>query len=271
MDVDLEILHDLLFEITGFTVNGLSEVLQAARVRSRIRNMGLSSFEEYLKYCKIHRAEEAQQLVNALTVGETYFFRDYDQLRHFAEEVLPVTVSNKNAMEPKNMRLLCAGCSSGEEAYTLSIILREMLEESPSWRICIDAVDINTQQIEKAKRGKYSPRTLRYVPLVYKSRYFDLTDDYFIVSAAIRKGVTFKSINLLNADQMHGYRNYDFIFCRNVLIYLDHNQKEILVHRLYRCLRSGGVLFVAGTESLGRISCSFRYRRIGSGFVYQKD
>lgn len=271
MDVDLDVLHDLLFEMAEFTVTGLSDVLQAARVRSRIKHLGFSSFEEYLGHFKARETGEVQQLINALTVGETYFFRDYDQLQHFAEELLPVISSRKDAAGQRTMRLLCAGCSSGEEAYTLSIILREMLEGTPPWRTYIDAVDINTSQLERAERGRYSPRTLRYVPLAYKSRYFDLVDDQFVVADTIRDGVNFAHVNLLDSVQMERYENYDFVFCRNVLIYLDRNQKEILVHRLHRCLLSGGILFVAATESLGQISSAFRYRKFGNGFVYQKD
>lgn len=269
MDVDLERIHDLVFERAAFTVFGVSEVLQVARVRNHIKGVGCASFDDYLERLR-HDDDELQALVNLLTVNETYFFRDYDQLAYFAEDVLGGIMEAKEAAGERMVRVLCAACASGEEAYTLAIILRELLEGEPPWKVEVVAIDINTAMLARARAGLYSARSLRDMPLSYKVRYFREVDGGYQVVPALREIIRFEHANLVVSAQMLRERDFDVAFCRNVLIYLDPNQRERAVHELYHGLRPGGVLFIGASESIGQVSNVFDLVKMGQHYVHQK-
>lgn len=271
MDVNLEFIHDYLYARANFTLFGVSEVLQEARVRRRIERLGLPGFDEYWKFLQTNGHDEPQELINALTVTETYFFRDYDQLANFAEEVLPDRALKKERAGDRRLKVLCGACSSGEEAYTLAIILLEMMGEEPGWDLRIEALDINTAMLERARVGCYTPRSVRDLPLRYKAKYFTVTGDEYCVTTQARSFVHFHRVNLADAVRMRNFRGYDFVFCRNLLLYLDENQRERLIHILYHALEPGGVLFLGPTESIGGISQAFRLAKIGDRYVYRKD
>ncbi|MBU2550528.1 MAG: protein-glutamate O-methyltransferase CheR [Proteobacteria bacterium] len=270
MDINLENIHDFLFDRANFTLFGLSEVLQETRVRQRMAQLGMTGFGDYWKYLHANGNDELQELINALTVTETYFFRDYDQLANFAEEVLPDRAARKEAAGNRRVRVMCGACASGEEAYTLAIILLEMMGDEPNWDIRIDALDINTAMLDRAGIGCYSSRSIRDLPLRYKIKYFDVVGDKYCVKAEGRAPVRFYRANLTDAAQMRSHRGFDFIFCRNLLLYLDENQRERLIHILYHSLEPGGCLFLGPTESIGRVSKVFRLVKIGRQYVYQK-
>lgn len=270
MDFRMEYVHDYLFERANFTLHGVSEILQEARIRQRIARLGMGDFDEYWRHLHQNGHNEVQELINILTVTETYFFRDYEQLANFAEEVLPERAAKKEAAGDRRLRVMCGACSSGEEAYTLSIILLEMLRGEPDWDVQIDALDINTAMLDRARVGCYSARAVRDLPLIYKARYFDPVGDKYCVKAEGRAPVRFYRANLADSNQMRLRQGYDFLFCRNLLLYLDENQRERLIHNLYHCLDPGGVLFLGPTESIGRLSKVFRLVKIGRQYVYQK-
>lgn len=270
MEVDLELLRDIVYEKASFTVSGVSDVLQLARVRGRIKALGYGRFEEYVSCLRADNNGELQQLVNLLTVNETYFFRDYDQLVYFAEEVLPFVTAAKAARSEHKLRVLCGACSSGEEAYTVAIVLLEMLADEGSWTVEIDAVDIDTDVLARARKGRYRGRTVRDVPHAYKTKYFKVVDDSYEVTNELRRVIRFSHVNMVSGEQMRAFRGFDIVFCRNLLIYLDTNQRERLVHELYHGLRPGGVLFIAPSETIGQFSTVFALEKIGSRYVYRK-
>ena len=270
MEIDLERIYDVVYERATFTVFGVSETLQIARIRNRIKSVGCTDFAEYLERLRRDDGVEIQALVNLLTVNETYFFRDYDQLAYFAEEVVPARADAVSALSERKLRLLCGACASGEEAYTLAIILLEMLDGQPPWTVEITAVDINTAMLDRARIGRYSQRTLRDMPLIYRERYFSRIDGDFQVSPTLQRIVGFEHVNLVSSAQMQRLCEFDIVFCRNLLIYLDYNQRERLIHELYHRLRPGGVLFIGATESIGQFSNVFKLVKLGSRFVYQK-
>lgn len=270
MDVDLDMLRDLLYDEARFTLSGVSDVLQLARIRRRIGQLGLESFEAYVDRLKVNGSGEVQQLVNLLTVNETFFFREYEQLAHFAEDVLPEVASAITARGERTFRLLCGACSSGEEAYTLAIILSEMLDGEPPWTIRVDALDIDTAILERARAGRYAGRSVRDIPTAYRARHFKLSDGVFEVAEPIRRLTRFHHVNMVDGREMAPFRDFDVAFCRNLLIYLDSNQRERLIHELYFSLRPGGLLFIAPSESIGQFSTTFQLTKMGGRFVYQK-
>jgi chemotaxis protein methyltransferase CheR len=214
--------------------------------------------------------QELQELVNLLTVNETYFFREYYQLKCFAEEVLPEILDKKRGEKLRKIRVWSAGCSTGEEPYTLAIIMEEMLEdmEGVTWEV--HATDINTEVMEKAELGLYSQRSVRLVPEEYKIRYFLKRGEFYEIIPHIKKKVDFYQLNLMDAADMRKMLDFDVIFCRNVLIYFDDASRRQVALYFYEALAEGGYIFLGHSESMSRISPIFKLRRFKNAFVYQK-
>lgn len=262
---------DLIYKRTGIWFESNKRYFVDKRLDERIAELGLENYREYYQLLKFSTDEtEMQQLVNRLTVNETYFFRDFPQLQGFAEEALLQVIKEKVATGDKKIRLWSAGCSTGEEPYTLAIILLEMLPDPEKWTIEILASDINTRVLDVARKGCYNSRSVKDVPEEYLERYFTQRLDMNILSMKVRNMVTFKIINLMEDKEMKVQRNYDFIFCRNVLIYFDTESRLSVLNRYYHSLRSGGFIYLGHSESVARITNSFKMKRIGSNIVYYK-
>ena len=262
---------DLIYKRTGIWFESNKRYFVDKRLDERIAELGLENYREYYQLLKFSTDEtEMQQLVNRLTINETYFFRDFPQLQGFAEEALLQVIKEKVATGDKKIRLWSAGCSTGEEPYTLAIILLEMLPDPEKWIIEILASDINTRVLNVARKGFYNSRSVKDVPLEYLERYFTQRLDMNILNMKVRNMVTFKIINLMEEKDMKAQKNYDFIFCRNVLIYFDNESRLSVLNRYYHSLRSGGFIYLGHSESVARITNSFKMKRIGSNIVYYK-
>jgi len=241
------------------------------RIERRAELLKLDSLSEYFIMLKFApNSTEWAKLINDLTVNETYFFRDFPQLRNFAEDVLPVVVKNKLEKQSKKLKVWCAACSTGEEAYTLSIILQEMLEDFDRWEVQIIASDINTEVLQQARIGLYESRSIRDVPPEYLEKYFTLRQDKYLITGKARKPITFKQINLMDEEEMSKVCGCDFIFCRNCLIYFDDESRKKVVDNFYEALLPEGFLFLGHSESVGRISSAFNVQRIGDSIVYSR-
>jgi len=240
------------------------------RVEARMRAVNLDSFRAYFAWMRFDTSNrELQELLNALTVNETYFFREYQQLRCFAEEVIPEILQSKNGQHPKRVRLWSAGCSTGEEAYTLAIIMREMTKGLPvTWEI--HATDLNTDVLEQAKKGLYGGRAVKDVPDVYLARYFRRMGEQFEVHPELRRQILFYQLNLLDRENMRKMADFDTIFCRNVLIYFDDASRREVALYFYDALRKGGFIFLGHSESMSRITPIFRLRKFKEAIIYQK-
>lgn len=241
------------------------------RVEKRLIDIGLESVRDYLRYLKFKDAgEEFQSLMNLLTVNETYFFREFGTLETFAEHCLAEIVEKKAAAGDKRLRIWSAGCSTGEEPYTLAIIVREMMDDIADWDIEITASDIDDNVLEKAMLAKYDDRSLKDVPDEYFRKYFTTKDGTHSPVAAVRRMVRFEHLNLMDRDTMRKKRGYDFVFCRNVLIYFDEISRKQVVDHFYISMNRGGYIFLGHSESVGRITTAFGMKRMGSGVVYYK-
>ena len=189
------------------------------RVERRILELGLSSVDDYLfqlGYCDAS-GEETQALANLVTTNETYMFREFEQLEGFANFCLPEVIASKGKLARKRLRIWCAGCSSGEEAYTLAIIVREVFPDSRSWDVEITATDIDENMIKRARAAVYGERSVKGVPNEYRGHLIPTVTGYRIhpeTSALVH----IEKLNLSDRLQMNAMRGYDFIFCRNVLI-----------------------------------------------------
>ncbi len=271
---EYERITELIYKRTGIRFEPNKMYFVAKRIEKRIEALNMSSVKEYIRYLYFIDKDgtEFQNLVELLTINETYFFRDFPQLKTFAEYCLTEVAERKAKVGDKSITLWSVGCSSGEEPYTLAIIIREMLDNLDSWNISILAVDIDTDAIEKAKTGIYDERSVKYVPLEYIEKYFSiLNDGKYRISEEIKSMVSFSYLNLGDRLSLRRYRGFDFIFCRNVLIYFDDISRKQVVDHFYIALNRGGYIFLGSSESLNRITNAFKLKRMGGNLVYVKE
>jgi len=210
---------------------------------------------------------ECTALAGELTVGETYFFRNIEQFHAFSETVVPERTKARAA--ERQLRVLSAGCSSGEEAYTLAILLRELLP--PDWDAVVRAVDVNRAALERARRARYSRWSLRETPETMQQRWFTPQSRDFVLDESIRAAVTFEARNLVS-DQTDLWQPgaYDAIFCRNVLMYFSPDRARALVERIAGALAPDGYLFLGHAETLRGVSQAFDLCHTHGTFYYRR-
>lgn len=268
---DLERIREILYRETGIRIDAKKDYFLEARIQQRMEATGCTRFRQYLTLLTgPRRAEEMPSLIESVTINESYFFRDFEQLRGFGEEVLPRYCRQKIAHANRYLRVWSAGCSTGEEAYTLSIILREMLDDYPSWDTLIEATDIDRNVLEKARVGVFSDWTMRGTPHPYREKYFRQLAEGWKVLPTVRAPIHFEYSNLADPVPIQRRRKFDFIFCRNVLIYFDNESRRRVVDFFHRMLEPGGYLFLGHAESVARINSSFIPERVGDHFCYRR-
>lgn len=238
------------------------------RLEMRMKARAMGNVMDYFNYLKYQdsRGVEIQELLNILTTNETYFFRELNQLEAFSQFCLREVV-NRRRGEEKRLRIWSAGCSTGEEAYSLAILLIESLPDVTSWNVELIASDIDTVVIEKAREGLYTERSVRTVSPERLKRYFLVSPDGYRIRMNVKRMVTFKYINLFDTRTTRQLQNVDFIFCRNVLIYFDEKSRKTVVANFYDSLAKQGYLFLGHSESVSRISTAFRVRRAPGGMI----
>jgi chemotaxis protein methyltransferase CheR len=240
-------------------------------LKRRLSALALDNFRDYFRLLTLDvSGRELGNLIEEITINETYFFRDYPQLSEFAEKVLPFIAEEKLAKEDRSIRILSVGCSTGEEPYTLAIICRELLDNPDQWQLDVSGVDINSQVVGKARKGRYDIRSTRDVPISYKSKYFDREDNTFVVRDELRSLVHFSQGNLIDANSLSRYSGSDVVFCRNVLIYFDQASRRNAMSNLYECLKPGGFILLGYAESVGRFTGAFEMTRIDGFIVYRR-
>jgi len=266
------VFRDLVYDRYGIHFDSKKIYFVKKRLAARIEACGLESVEDYLRYLKFRdpKGVEFQKILNLLTTNETYMFREFEQLAVFAENCLDEVCTNKKKNGDKTINIWCAGCSTGEEAYTLGIILMEMLEPFETWNAQIMASDIDTMVLSKAKKGEYSSRSVKDVPDEYLEKYLTISNNKFVVNQSVKDLIKFRHLNLMNIQEMKAAGHFDFIFCRNVLIYFDDTSRRKVVNQFYECLEPGGFIFLGHSESISRISSSFTLRKMGGMITYQK-
>jgi chemotaxis protein methyltransferase CheR len=243
------------------------------RVERRMEALGLDDPQEYVfRLCFADpEGKEMQALANLITTNETYMFREYEQLEAFANCCLPEVLSAKQSRGEQRLRIWSAGCSSGEEPYTLAMILQEVFPQCQYWNCEIVATDIDENMLAHAAKARYWRRSVRDVPPDYLEKYFIQQDESFLVRPKTASLVKFAHLNLHDRMEMRTMRNFDFIFCRNVLIYFDDRSRKSAVDHFYNALHHGGYVFLGHSESVGRISTAFKLKRMEGHLVYVKE
>jgi chemotaxis protein methyltransferase CheR len=268
---DFNDLTSFIYKKSGIKFEAKKRYFITKRLAKRLDEINALSVREYLRYLKFKDdGSEFQELMNLLTVNETYFFREFNTLEAFAEYGLQEVAESKLASGDNTIRIWSAGCSTGEEPYTLAIITRELLDNPDKWNIEIVATDIDEVVLDKALKANYDNRSVKDVPEEYYKKYFNHINGCHVPVKKIRDMVTFEHLNLMDRISMRKKRNFDFVFCRNVLIYFDDISRKQVVDHFYIALNKGGYIFLGHSESVGRVTTAFNMKRLGSNVVYFK-
>jgi chemotaxis protein methyltransferase CheR len=265
------LLRDFIHGYCGIFFDDASKFLLERRLSRRLEQHRLKSFAEYYHFLRYDRKreEELTILVDNLTTNETYFFRESPQLRAFSEEILPEL--RERLADRKALRIWSAGCSTGEEPYTIAMLLFESGDWWRSWEVEILGSDINQRVLHTARKGVYKKSAHRVTSPEMLAKYFIEEDkgDYRVVDK-VKELVSFSSLNLLDPLKAHLINNMDIIFCRNVIIYFDKEAKKKVIESFVNKLREGGYLLLGHSESLINISNAFVLRTLKNDMVYQK-
>ena len=262
--------RDLIYEKTGIYYPENKKYVLDSRLLSRLAERNCSTYEEYLSLLKTDawRDRELPALFNVVTTNETYFFRDQPQLQAFSDLILPAVLKENQAM--KRVRIWSAACSTGDEPYTLAIMLLEKNAEWAGWSAEIAASDISEATLASARRGAYGTYAMRQVPPSLASRYFTPEDGQQVVKPEVKRLVRFANVNLFDAARVKLMKGMDVIFCRNCLIYFDDKAKKRVVDAFYDCLNPRGYLVIGFSESLHNLTRAFRPVPANKTVVYQK-
>lgn len=272
-DTEFKELRDHIYSLTGIDIPAERKYLLENRLGSRLKELGLKSFADYTRHLRlgVGRDAELQQLFERITTNETSFFRDQKQLDVVRDKVLPAVMDEQKG-GVKELNIWCAGCSSGEEPYTLGIMLHEMLRMSIiSWRIRITANDLSPAMLVKAKAGLYNDHALRTTPKDIVDRYFTKEPGGYRVHPKVQKLVQFGPINLNDTLAVKRMPRSQVVFCRNVIIYFDDEMKKKVISGFYDNLQPGGYLVLGHSESIHKISRAFTPLMQPGGIVYQKQ
>jgi chemotaxis protein methyltransferase CheR len=261
---DYDRVAKMIYEHCGITLQTGKEELVKARLAKRMRVLGLRRYQEYFKFVEQDATgREQQAMVDALTTNKTSFFREIAHFDFLRQRLLPQLAGQR-------VRIWSAGCSSGEEPYTLAMTLREHLPRCEASDVRVLATDLSRQILARAVEGTYSEETVRDVPRELLLKYFSVEgapqSRLYRVGDVLRRMISFAPLNLLDDWPMNG--PFDAIFCRNVMIYFDAPTRERLVRRYWSLLKPGGYLFVGLSESLIGVTHEFRYVQPG---VHRKE
>ncbi|MDR1728573.1 MAG: protein-glutamate O-methyltransferase CheR [Acidobacteriota bacterium] len=245
----------------GIHLTDKKRSLLVSRLQKIIRDSGFGSFQNYYDHLtKSSDRRQVQELVNRISTNHTFFNRENDHFEYFSKVALPAITASLRAKGENDLRVWCAGCSTGEEAYMLLMLMAEFFGAGASdWKAGILATDISEQVLDVAKEGVYSEDKIASLPPRLREKYTSrLGDGSYRIADRLRRDATFRRFNLMNRS--YPFRKpFHVIFCRNVMIYFDENDKQKVVNRFYEVTEPGGYLFIGHSETLGRKQQAYRY------------
>lgn len=260
-------LRNFIYEKSGIYISDTKKYLLESRLGRILQENKLGSFNEYLKHIKQGlNGSDLTTLFDAITTNETYFFREPQQLEIFINEIVPKIVPQKKGK--KKIKIWSAACSTGDEPYTISMMLTEKGMSPDSFEIY--ASDISERVLMSAKNAVYNSYAVRNVPGNYLEKYFSPSGQFYELNESVKQTVKFMKANLIDDKHMKHFREMDVILCRNVLIYFDNKSKQKTVSNLYDSLTKGGYLIIGSSESLHYITRAFRPSAFNKVIMYQK-
>jgi len=268
-EADFNRFRSLIYERSGISLNEGKKELVRARLLKRMRKCGLRSFKDY--YLQVQDDTTGMELVyllDAISTNQTFFFREPQHFEYLAEHILPKHAGPASGR--RRLHIWSAGCSSGEEPYTLAMVILEYRERfRPGWEVQITASDLSTRVLDQARQGIYPENRLGQTSPDFLKRYFqkgvNRQAGFVRVKPQVRQAVEFVRLNLMEPFPFQ--EGLDIIFCRNVMIYFDKPTQERLVKKFYQVLHPGGYLFIGHSESLAGVAHNFSYRQ---PTIYQK-
>lgn len=267
-------IRDLVYKVSGIYKAEDKLYLLADGCGRRMKELATKTPRDYWYHLTAHpsRDGELRQLLNEITIGETCLFRSQPQLDALRKIILPEIVAEKTKQITKRLRIWSAGCSTGEESYTLAM---NMLEESErllkGWTVEIIATDLNDRSVETAKAGIYGDYALRSTTDYFKRKYFSIVDEKKLqVHPEVRKLITFSRLNLQDDSKMLFMKGMDLVFCCNVLIYFDGASKTKVINHFFSNLNFGGYFFLGTSESLMRLNDQFHLIHFPGTIAYWK-
>ncbi len=270
-DEDFNLLRDFIRAESGIHFGESSKAILEKRMSRLVRARRIRSYRDYyyfLRYDK-RKDEEMDSVIDAVTTNETYFFREERQLKAFKDEILPELHAEKLSRGDRTLRIWSAGCSSGEEPYTLAMLIMES-KLFNDWRVEIFGSDINRRVLQIARKGSYGNSSFRVTEKGYIDRHFKEDGGSRQISEDVKKLVNFSYLNLIDRPKINLLRTMDVIYCRNVMIYFELPTKKVLIESLGERLAPGGFLMLGHSESLINITSSFELRHLKNDLVYQK-
>lgn len=248
---------DLLYKHAGIALSDGKQALVAARLRTRMRACSLPEFGAYLDFVSSERSgNELRRMIDVLTTNKTSFFREEVHFQFLRETIVPELDQNR-----RSLRIWSAGCSTGQEAYTIVMVLRETLKQYSTWDFRLLATDLSDRVIEQARQGVYERKALGDVSDQLLRKHFvpikDSQYDEWQVKPELRKPISYAHLNLMGDWPMSG--PFDVIFCRNVMIYFDKPTQEKLVNRFHELLGPGGYLLIGHSESINGLDHPYEY------------
>jgi chemotaxis protein methyltransferase CheR len=273
---EFRLLRDLFASRTGLHFGPESRFTLERRLRERLIVLKLATFAEYHHYLRFggRAPEEWDEAIDLLTTNETYFFREQRQLRAFQHEVLPML--HAQARGRRRLAIWSAGCATGEEAYTIGILVHtsRLFPRDPAsaqrWDVRIYGSDISRRCVAAARRGVYTESSFRVTTSDMRRAFFQERPDGWHVAEVIRQMCHFGQMSLLDEDRSRVLGKADAIFCRNVLIYFDPRARKAAIEVLYDRLNPGGVLLLGHSESLLNVSTAFELLHLKDDLVYRK-
>jgi chemotaxis protein methyltransferase CheR len=268
-DADFERVREIVYAKTGMRFDESRRAYVEKRVLERIERTKEENPTQYLARVRFDRSGvELQELINSLTVNETYFFREDYQLKCLTSSMLPEITK---AGGRKMIRIWSLPCSTGEEAYSIAIQLLENFGGVDDFEIEIVGSDVDTKVLNAAERGYYPNRSVQYVTPKLLSKYFVRVDsETWRVCDGLLGSVTFNQVSVVDRMQMLRNGRFDVVFCRNLLIYFDDVSRRLAADNIFESLYPGGFICLGHSESMGRISASFNVRKFEEAIVYQR-
>lgn len=260
-DKEYNMIKDYVYKTIGINLGDEKKTLLSGRLQKLLRKYSFASFTEYYDFVSRDKTGEAlSELADNISTNHTFFYREPSHFEFFKNEFLPQLIKTKIENKSNDIRVWCAGCSTGEEPYMLVMLMMEVLGNDYSKYLAgILATDISSRALMKAQKGVYSEDSLKKIPINMVSKYFKKlpSGDYEVIDR-VKKEVTFRRFNLMN--QTFPFKKpFDAIFCRNVMIYFDLETRNALIEKFYNQTVENGLLFIGHSETINKNHTKYRY------------
>lgn len=264
-DEEFQLFKDKIYLESGIHFSAINRPILETRLKERLKQLALSAVMDYWNKVSTDK-EELSYLLDMVTTNLTKFFRNESHFYTLSHSVLPEIILRKGKKD-KKIKVWSAGCSTGEEAYSIAIAILELLTDMAGWTIDILASDLSLKSLMVAKSGLYSAERVENVPKEYLEKYFIKQENQYKIKDSVQEIVRFDYHNLKHDN---GERDFDIIFCRNVIIYFDRKAQEDVIKRMFVCLNEDGYLFIGHSESLFGMNTGFKFHKLDDSCIYRK-